>query len=279
MDFNMTTYRELIDLSKPVIVSMENFTDLKNAASISDDGIFWEIDLMYLDQSSRNNNLYPIYDTQKSFNESDFVQENLRNRTWYGEYEHPASDSPLSRFLFIEPTRYAWNILSLKFQGDKFRGKVGLCEPLGTSIILPNMKKFGSNYASSCRIYTPNFVEKVMNGKKICIKKYRQYPITFDAVTMPGYAHCRVADPFNYQPKPIGEESLSCIDIKFDNPVNELVKVMASENSKILEDYFHVDFKKHAILMKDNKVKFSSEDGVSLIVDLDRYILNEALKK
>jgi hypothetical protein len=31
--------------------------------------------------------------------------------------------------------------------------------------------------------------------------------------------------------------------------------------------------------MKDNRVKLSSEDGVSLIVNLDRYILSEALKK
>jgi hypothetical protein len=277
MDFNLTTERDIIDLSKPIIISMENFTDLKNAASVSDDGTIWELDLMLLDKSSRNNNFYPIDDTRRSFEESDFVQENLRNRTWFGEYEHPPSDSPLSRFLFIEPTRYAWNILSLEFRGDKYRGRVGLCEPLGTSIILPNIKKFGSNYASSCRIYTPNFVVKETNGKKVYIKKYRQYPITFEAVTMPGYSDCRAANPNTYNPRPFGKESFQ--DVLFDNPASELLKIMSSENCRILEDYLHVDFKKHAILMKDNRVKLSSEDGVSLIVNLDRYILNEALKK
>jgi hypothetical protein len=277
MDFNIVQERDIIDLSRPIIVSMENFTDLKNAAPISDDGTIWEIDLMYMDLDSRNRNFYPVEDTRRSFEESDFVQENLRNRTWYGEYEHPPSDSPLSRFLFIEPTRYAWNILTLDFMKDKFRGKVGLCEPLGTQIILPNMKKFGSNYASSCRIYTPTYIEKEMNGKKICIKKYRQYPITFEAVTMPGYSSCRVADPLNYHPRPFGTES--CIDIKFNDPASELLKVMSSENCRILEDYIRVDFKKQAVLMKDNKIKFSSEDGVSVIASLDRYLLSEALRK
>jgi hypothetical protein len=55
--------------------------------------------------------------------------------------------------------------------------------------------------------------------------------------------------------------------------------MMCSVNCKIIEDYCHVDFKKLAVLMKDNKVKFSSEDGVSIIASLDRYLLSEALKK
>jgi hypothetical protein len=280
MDFNIAQHRDIIDLSRPVIISMENFTDLKNAAPVSDDGTIWDIDFMYLDIGSRNNNVYPIDDTRRSFEESIFVQENLRNRTWYGENEHPPADAPLSRFLFIEPTRYMWNILSFEFRGDKYSGRVGLCEPIGLSIVLPNVKRFGSNYASSCRIYTPNFIEKEMNGRKIVVKKYKQYPITFDGVTMPGYKKCRVADPDNYQPRPYGKESSSpFIDVKFDNPASEIMKIMSSENCRILEDCYHVDFKKQAILMKDNKIKLSSEDGVSIIAPLDRYLLNSALTK
>jgi hypothetical protein len=283
MDFNIATHRDIIDLSRPIIVSMESFADLKNAASVSDDGMIWDIDLMYLDKTSRNNNVYIIDDTRRSFDESDFVQENLRNRTWYGEDEHPPADSPLSRFLFIEPTRYAWCILSHEFKGDRYHGRVGLCDPLGTNVILPNVKRFGSNYASSCRIYTPNFIEKEQNGKKILLKKYRMYPVTYDLVGTPGYPECRVASPTDYYPRSFGKESLDTIVekniIRFDNPEAELLKMMSSENCKILEDYCHVDFKKQAILMKDNKVKFSSEDGVSIIASLDRYLLSEALKK
>jgi hypothetical protein len=277
MDFNIKQKRDIIDLSRPIVVSMESFTDLKNAAPVSDDGMIWHIDLMYLDKNSRNSNLYIADDARRSFDESDFVQENLRNRTWYGENEHPPADSPLSRFLFIEPTRYAWIILTHEFKGDRYSGKVGLCDPLGTSIILPNVKRFGSNYASSCRIYTPNFIEKEQGGRKIIIKKYRMYPVTYDLVASPGYADCRVASPTNYHPTPISKESL---DIRFDHPEEELLKMMSSENCRVLEDYCHVDFKKQVVIMGDNRVKFSTEDGgVSIVATLDRYLLSEALKK
>jgi hypothetical protein len=278
MYINVPKNREIIDLSKPIIVSMESFAALKNSAPISDDGIYWDITFMYLDKDSRNNNYYPVDDVRRSMDESFFVQENLRNRTWYGEGEHPPSDAPLSRFLFIEPTRYAWNILSLEFTGHSYKGRVGLCEPLGKNIILPNVKQFGSNYASSCRIYTPNFIEKEMNGKKIVIKKYRMYPITFDCVTMPGYPDCRVADYNTYNPGSIKtNESVGVV--KFEDPSSEIMKMMKStENCKILEDYLHVDLRKQAVLMKDNKIKLSTEDGVSIITSLDSYLLSNALK-
>jgi hypothetical protein len=279
MDFNIPTHRDIVDLSRPIIVSMESFSDLRNAAPVSDDGTIWDIDFMYLDKTSRNTNVYLADDTRRSFDESDFVQENLRNRTWYGENEHPPSESSLSRFLFIEPTRYAWCILSHEFRGDKYSGRVGLCAPLGTGIILPNIKKFGSNYASSCRIYTPNFIEKEQNGKKILIKKYRMYPVTYDLVATPGYPDCRVASPVDYHPKSFGKESFGNNVVKFENPANELLKMMSSENCKILEDYCHVNFKKQAVLMQNNRVKFSSDDGVSIIATLDRYLISEALKK
>jgi hypothetical protein len=259
---------------------MESFADLKNAASVSDDGLLWDIDLMYLDMESRNRNVYAVDDTRRSMDESEFVQENLRNRTWYGECEHPPADAPLSRFLFIEPSRYMWNILSCEFRGDRYSGRVGLCDPMGIGIVLPNIKRFGSNYASSCRIYTPNFIEKEMNGRKVVIKKYKMYPITFDGVTMPGYKKCRVADPDTYRPRSYGKESSSpFIDVKFDNPASEILKIMSSENCRILEDCYHVNFKKQAILMKDGKIKLSSEDGLSIIAPLDSYLLAEALRK
>jgi hypothetical protein len=279
MDFNIKKHRDIVDLSKPVIVSMESFADLKNAASISDDGMRWEITFMYLDMVSRNKNVYAAGDTRRSMEESDFVQENLRNHTWFGEAEHPPADSPLSRFLFIEPTRYAWNILSHNFKGDSYRGIVQLCAPLGTGIILPNIKAFGSNYASSCRIYTPNFVEKQEGGSKIYIKKYRMYPCTYDCVTMPGYSNSRLADPLNYRPSSPRSAESSFVDVKFDNPASEFIKIMSSENAKILEDYFGVDFRKRAVFLKDNKVRLSTEDGLSVITSLDSYLLSNALKK
>jgi hypothetical protein len=96
---------------------------------------------------------------------------------------------------------------------------------------------------------------------------------------MPGYADCRLADPINYRPSSPNSIESTFFDVKFENPISEFVKIMSSENSKILEDYFGVDFRKQAILMKDNKVKLSTEDGLSVITSLDSYLLSNALKK
>ena len=276
--------RELVDLSKPIIVGMESYAPFTEAKVMSDDGLDWYIPLMFFDMCSRNANLYPLHDTKQSFTESTFVQENLRNRTWYGEAEHPPADSPMSRFMFIEPTRYAWNITSLEDHGDHYEGNVSLCAPLGTGIIHPNTKRLGSNYAASCRIATPNYVVKEQGGKKIYVKKYKMYPITFDCVTTPGIPPCRLIKDGVYKPGPVGvgqESSNAAMLAEFTNPANEVIKMMASEESgRIIQDIYGIDFKNaHAILTKDNKVKLSTEDGLTATVALNSYILSSVLKK
>lgn len=286
--FSLSKPRDIIDLSKPIIVSMESYVPLVKMGKVSDDGLDWhDVTFMTFDDPSRNNNVYPADDTKRSFKESVFIQENLRNRTLYSELEHPDPEAPLSRFLFIEPTRYACAILSLVDKGDRFCGDITLCSPLGTGIVLPNFKRIGSNYAFSCRIYTPNFVEKEQNGAKIYIKKYRMYPITFDLVTMPGLPKCRIAKDGEYNPGSVDNTLMNKTStenfngvVKFSNPANELKKMMqSSESSKILEDYFHADFRKDAILMGNNKVKLSTEDGVSVIVPLNRQLVSSILGK
>ena len=276
--------RELVDLSKPIIVGMESYAPFTEAKVMSDDGLDWHIPLMFFDMCSRNANLYPLHDTKQSFTESTFVQENLRNRTWYGEAEHPPADSPMSRFMFIEPTRYAWNITSLEDHGDHYEGNVSLCAPLGTGIIHPNTKRLGSNYAASCRIATPNYVVKEQGGKKIYVKKYKMYPITFDCVTTPGIPPCRLIKDGVYKPGPVGvgqESSNAAMLAEFTNPADEVIKMMASEESgRIIQDIYGIDFKNaHAILTKDNKVKLSTEDGLTATVALNSYILSSVLKK
>ena len=269
---------ELIDLTKPIIVAMESYTSLQNAKVVSDDGLTWHIPLMYFDVCSRNNNLYPSNDTKRSFAESTFVQENLRNRTWYGEAEHPPADSPMSRFMFIEPQRYAWNILTLEDRGDHYEGDVGLCAPMGTEVIVPNTKRFGSNYAASCRIATPNYVVKDQGGKKVYVKKYRLFPVTFDCVTTPGIPQCRLVKDGVYK----ANESLAPSMIaEFSNPADELVKMMSSEESgRIIQDIYGIDYKNaKAVLTKDNKVKLSTESGATATVALNSYILSSILEK
>lgn len=272
------TNKNIIDLSKPLLVCMESFSSLKDAQVVSDDGRKLFIKYMTFDTLSRNNNEYPVDDTKKSFAESTYVNENLINRTWFGELEHPPADATLDRFLYVEPTRYAWNIKTLKDCGDCFSGEVELANPLGTSIVQDNIVRFGSNYASSCRIYTPKFVEKMMNGKKIYIKKYRMFPVTFDCVTMPGLPACRLVDSNKYKSFHSSESASHLSVIKFDNPETTLRKMMKSEeNARILEDYFNVDFEKSAVLMKNGKIKLSTENGNSVIVPINRHLVREVL--
>lgn len=269
--------RDFADLSKPIIVSMESYASLKDAKVVSEDGLTWHIPFMYFDTCSRNNNLYPADDCRRSFSESTFCQENLRNRTWYGELEHPPADSSMNRFMFIEPTRYAWNILTHEDKGDHFEGDVGLCAPLGTSIVHPNQERFGSNYAASCRIATPNYVVKEMNGKKVYVKKYKLFYVTYDCVTTPGIPSCRLVKDGVYK----ANESLASMVAEFTNPANEIKKAIASEESgRIIEDIYGIDIMKtKAILTKDNKIKLSTESGQSATIALNSYLLSSILHK
>ena len=184
----------VLNLNKPILVSCESFVPFKtsNTKCMSDDGMLWHLDLMYFDELSRNSNYYPADDTKRSFRDSAWVQENLKNRNFYGELEHPPAESCMERFLRVEPTRYAINVLTLEDKGDHFAGDIGMAAPLGTGIVRPNIMMYGSNYGVSARISTPNFIEKKYQGRKIYIKKYKQYPIAFDLVTTSGLPKCKL---------------------------------------------------------------------------------------
>lgn len=272
----------LVDLSRPIIVSMESFAYLKESKSVSDDGKDWIITLMEFDSISRNKSEYPKEDTLRSLNESTYVQETMKNRTWGGELEHPPKGSDLDRFMFVEPTRKAWNILKYWDAGSVLKGQIHLSAPLGTSIVLPDIQDLGSNYASSCRFYTPNYVEKTDgNGNKYLVKKYKMYPVTFDCVTIPGLTKSRIIDPNQYNPGPyksaVSQESF--YQIKFDNPANILKEmIMAEESSMILEDYFGCKLKDaKAFLLKNNQIELTREDGGSIIVPLNNYLTSQIL--
>ncbi len=269
---------DIIDLSKPILISMESFQTLTDAKVVSDDGRKWHINLMSFDTMSRNNNFYPADDTRRSFKESSFVQENLYNRTWFGELEHPPATSDLSRFLFIEPTRYAWNIQTLEDKGDHFEGDVVLCNPLGTSIALPNIKELGSNYASSCRIYTPNFVQKDGPNGKCYIKKYKMHVVTFDLVSCPGIPNCRLVDSAAY--KAATTRALESVStVVFNNPESTIRDMLkSSESAKVLEDYVGASFKHNSACIIGNKVRYSTDDGINVDVPLNTHLLNEVLK-
>ena len=273
---------KIVDLTRPILVSMESFQALTDAKVVSDDGLVWHVTLMAFDVLSRNSNLYPADDTKRSFDESTYVQENLHNRTWFGEAEHPPADAPLSRFLFVEPTRYAWNIMNYKDMGDRYEGDICLCPPLGTDIVLKNVKLLGSNYASSCRIYTPNFIEKTSGpyGHHF-IKKYKMYPVTFDCVTMPGIKTCRLVDSAVYQPGKVNKEALgaeSTNAIVFANPAEAIKDMMKStEALKVLSDYIGTDLSKSTCIVGKNQVRYQTEDGIGVNVPLNQHLVSSIL--
>ena len=279
---------ELLDFNKPIIVSCESIVPFTEKNIISDDGLVWYIDFMYFDMLSRNNNFYPADDTKRSFMESTWIQENIRNRTMYGELEHPPAEDGLSGFMFIEPPRYAWNILSLEDKGDHFSGKVGLCAPLGTSIVHPNIKMYGCNYGASCRISTPNYVVKEQNGRKVYVKKYKMYPITpADLVTTCGLPPCRLIKDGEYQAEKIdlkhgvsSTESSGIFIAEFSNPENTIKEMLKSEESgRIISDIFGIDYASTKVLItKDKKVKLCTGEGIHATIPLNSYILSDVLK-
>lgn len=287
---------ELINFSKPILISCESITPFTEQNVVSDDGRLLYIDLIYFNCLSRNNNEYPEIDTKRSFEESTWINENLRNRTLYGELEHPPASAELSRFMCIEPQRYAWNIMSIEDKGDHYSGQVGLCAPLGTSIALPNMRDYGCNYGASCRISTPNYVVKDQGGKKVYIKKYKMYPITFDMVTCCGIPQCRLIKDGQYTAEKIdmkyglsnkqsagitGKESTDVFMSEFSAPADTIKEMLkSSESGRIVSDIFGLDYSKSSIILtKDKKVKISTEDGVSATIPFNSYILSDILKQ
>lgn len=294
------SFESIIDLSKPIMISNESVVPFAQAGVTSNDGIIWDLDMMYFDLISRNNNFYPAEDVKRSVNESVWIQENLRNRSLFGELEHPPADSEMSRFMFVEPTRYAACILGLTDKGDHYRGRIGLCAPLGLDIVKKNMDLYGTNYGVSCRISTPNYVVKEMNGRKVFVKKYKMYPITWDVVTCCGIPQCRLIKDGQYQadPKDLSMNRSSESDnligatgkVSYDDGSNfiftdtakEISKAVAStENAKIIADIYGIDFSKaeKAILTKDNRIKISNESGNIVSVALNSFVLSQALKK
>jgi hypothetical protein len=287
----------LVDLRRPILLSMEDFNYLKDAKVASDDGLDYIITLMKFNQVSRNGSMYPKEDSLKSLNESVYVQESIKNRVLFGEMEHPEIKEPeeapqkgkmpkvAKRFLRVEPTRRAWAILKYWDEGDILKGHVHLVPPLGTSILQPTIKDLGSNYAASVRWFTPHYLEQQdASGNVYLVKKYRMFPVTWDAVTLPGLPGSRLMEDAAYNPKPLGFASgphsmESSHDIVINHPELELRDMILSEEScPILEDYFQMSMRDCRIMLtRDDRVDIATEDGVHVSVPFNSYILTEIM--
>lgn len=283
----------LIDLRRPILVTLESFAVLKDAQVVNDDASEIRIPLIQFDTLSRNNAEYPADDLIRSIKESRFVQENYNQKTWFGELEHPPQGSPMERFMFIEPTRYAWLIKNYTIERDMMMATCAFVPPLGDAIPQKIIAKHGSNYAASLRAYTPHFVKKQGPNGEFIVKKYPMYPVTFDCVSTPGLYKARMIDPDKYPSMAQGRESASGLivpgaasnehfvqNIVFKNPEESIKSMILSEgreNLRILEDLFGFDSKKSKIVLNSkDQVEISSEN-VKLQVPLNSYLVGQAL--
>ena len=191
----------IIDLNKPLYVSMESFSSLDDMVYLDDNDCF-ETPLIVCDEVSRNNTLYGLEDTLKSLKEDYRIVEAIENNVWFGESEHPHIDfkngdpkMSLQRMMEIDPDNISHRIDRYWAEGNAIKGIVQLADPKG-----PNYKnwilKHKSNMAMSIRSFTPNVAYKE-NGPRgrYQIKKYRIHIATFDMVRMPGLKGSRAIDP------------------------------------------------------------------------------------
>ncbi len=155
-----------------------------------------EARLAYCNHISRNRCFYGLDDMMQGLKSSKFVQEQLAQGSLFFEKEHPEKISDLQRFMKIDDSRIAGRILKYWADGDFIMGLVQFLPPMGDMVWEHILK--GVNYAFSLRVYTPNY-QKCQDADGPYIKKIAPlYPCTFDIVSIPGYANCRLVDPDHY---------------------------------------------------------------------------------
>lgn len=243
----------VIDLSKPAIMSIEEFTPmLKSMLQVDEQNRIITSPLMQLDAISRNNALYVGEDVYKSLIEAPWIEEQRRAGKWMGEFEHPDKDCSIARFIKVDNDRTCHRII--KWWRDK-DFIMGVCDfrvmPLGPRAW--NWIETGSNPSFSVRIYTKNYVEKTSpEGKKYIVKLGKMYPITFDFVTIPGFYTAYGADADKYDiAKALGVESQRKLvsTETFEYWTHGFTKdnfkelVLAQESAPMLQEAYNIDLK------------------------------------
>jgi len=282
--------RKVLDLSLPIMVTMESFKHLNDAKLVSNDGSIFECTLINCDQISRNNTYYPFQDMLSSMQDRR-VQEKLDQKCFFGEAEHPASDTeeplPLKRLMRIEPSRISHRIDNYWADGTDIKGLVQWAGPFG-QMYRELLVDHGSNLAMSVRAYTPNFIQKNEGGRGYVVKKHPMFIASYDCVTLPGLEDARIMKPSEF--KAIAGKtkistsasirtSESLTEIVYKDTLSEIKDLMRSEEGvDIVGDMFGIDLKnvKMGITGKNTLTVFSNE-GVRLDLPMSRTILSEIL--
>lgn len=284
----------VLDLRKPIIVTMESFSHLKDAKLVSDDGSIFECTLIECDVVSRNKTYYPLEDVMASMQDRR-VQERIDQKVFFAEAEHPQSDTeeqlPLKRLMRVEPSRWSHRIDSYWADGNNIRGIVQWAGPFG-EMYRKLLVEHGSNLAMSIRAYTPNYVKKNDSNGDYVIKKHPMYIATYDCVTQPGLENARIMNPDTYakiarkdkvtistKNNVVTKTTESLVEVLYNNPINEIRDIMRSEEgAHIISDLFGISIETaHMTISGKHTLSVISEEGVRMDLPLARTLLSDIL--
>ncbi len=281
---------QLLDLRRPVMVTLESFSHMRDAKLISEDGSIFEITLINCNEISRNRTYYGLDDVMKSLDTSRQIQEAISQKLWMGEAEHPSSldgkPLPLKRLMQVLPEQWVWRIDKYWAEGDKIKGHIQLLDsgkygPMYKELIT----KHGANIAASIRAYTPNFVlMKDSAGAEYTMKKHQMHIATFDAVRIPGLEGARIMDPTKYaQITKNGGISVKSMEgfqeIQYENAVAELRDTLRSEEgASFLSDFYGINYDNaDMVLSGRNTLTVGTESGSRIDMPLDGTMLSKIL--
>ena len=263
---------EIIDLSKPIYYSTEavSIINKKDNYKQMDNGQF-QITLMYFDLASRNNNRYPMVDFLRGIKDNSRIKEQILNNILFGEAEHPFMEKMTPKRLFhIDPDNVVWRIVKIWVEGSTLQGIVQWAQPKGDTY-RRNVEEHDMNIAASVRSFTPTVIKKTINGQTILDKVFPLYPITWDAVKVPGFVGTRakgsefeMANASNF-----GIESIQ--DGFIENPAEDIMELIndvnSTESAQILGDLYNFDVNNADIrLVGDNMLQIRSKaDGINII--------------
>lgn len=248
---------KIIDLNKPVLcVSTESYSQLKEVAVVDEEKQRINTLLLPLDEISRNRTCYHGASVWTAIESDTVFNERLRNRSLFAEMGHPDKSCTKERFCDIDPENAVGVYQSIYKKGNEVWGTMDFIGKKG-NFVWDLIKNHDHNPAFSCRLWTPNWVEKKdANGQPYVEKFKDMIPITFDYVQLPGYRKARAVNPDVYGAASNATESFD-ISKKYIDDADALVK--SSEGMKKIADFYNID--------TDSKKLVYSREGYVTIYD------------
>ena len=296
---------QVIDLTKPIIVTMESFSLMKKLKVVDKDGDMIEINLIECDTISRNQTYYGKENTILAMKERRFA-ERLDQKCLFSEAEHPADvpsgpgseQSYLQRLTRVEPSRICARIDRWWDEGNIIKGVIQWAGPFG-EMYKDLVVNHGSNIAASIRAYTPNYVKKTDSSGRFYVEKTHPFFITtYDLVMLPGLEGARIVKPVEFAQQTRDERMKGPISgstssenynilssptmkqVTFKDPVSEIRSIIRSgeESSSIISDLFGIDLSTaKMIISKNNTLTTISTEGQRIDIPLSSAILAELL--